>query len=209
MRSFDHGADIVIHSVNKLLAGHSDATLGYVAARDQDLQARFGAFATTAGLTASPFDCWLADRGLQSFEFELRYDRAETSAAALADAIADMDGVSGVIYPGRADHPDHARAARLLRGRNGNMVTFHMTGGRGAANALIRAANNIAFAPNLGDIGTTLSHPATSSHRALTVGERARLGFDEGSFRVSIGVEPVELLIAEFAAATDAARREG
>lgn len=89
------------------------------------------------------------------------------------------------------------------------MVTFHVTGGRGAANALIRAANNIAFAPTLGDIGTTLSHPATSSHRALTVGERARLGLDEGSFRVSVGVEPVEQLTTEFAAAIDAARVEG
>ena len=195
----------MIPSVTKLLAGHSDATLGYVAARNQDLQARITAFATTTGLTASPYDCWLADRGLHSFE--LRYDRAEANAAALADAIADIDGVSGVIYPGRADHPDHARAARLLRGRNGNMVTFHVIGGRTAANKLVHAAGDIAFAPTLGDIGTTLSHPATSSHRGLSVDEHARLGLHEGSFRISVGVEPVELLI--FIAAIDAARPRG
>lgn len=207
IRPFDHGADIVIHSVTKLLAGHSDATLGYVAARNQDLQARVADFATTTGLTASPFDCWLADRGLHSFE--LRYDRAEANAAALADAIAEMDGVSGVIYPGRADHPDHERAARLLRGRNGNMVTFHVAGGRTVANRLVRAAGDVAFAPTLGDIGTTLSHPATSSHRMLSVDERLRLGLHEGSFRISVGIEPVELLVPEFTAAIDAARRGG
>lgn len=207
IRPFEHSADIVIHSVTKLLAGHSDATLGYVAARDPDLQARIAAFATTLGLTASPFDCWLADRGLHSFE--LRYDRAEANAAALADAIADMTGVTGVIYPGRADHPDRARAESLLRGRNGNMVTFHVTGGRAAANALVRAGANLAFAPTLGDIGTTLSHPATSSHRALSSEMRARLGLHEGSFRISVGVEPIELLIGEFEAAIDAARRSG
>lgn len=207
IRPFEHGADIAIHSVTKLLTGHSDATLGYVAARDPDLQARIAAFATTLGLTASPFDCWLADRGLHSFE--LRYDRAEANAAALADAIADMAGVTGMIYPGRADHPDRARAESLLRGRNGNMVTFHVPGGRAAANALVRAGENIAFAPTLGDVGTTLSHPATSSHRTLSADGRARLGLHDGSFRISVGVEPIELLIAEFEAAIGAARRAG
>ena len=178
-----------------------------MAARDPDLQARIAAFVTTLALTATPFDRWLADRGLHFFE--LRYDRAGANTAALADAIADLPGVTEVIYPGRADHPDRARAERLLRGRNGNMVAFHIDGERAAANALVRAAGNTAFAPKLGDIGTTLSRPATSSHGALSADGRARLGLHEGSFRVSVGVEPVELLISEFEAAIDAAQRAG
>jgi len=203
-RPFEHGADIVLHSVTKLLAGHSDVTLGWVAAREPEIRAAMLGTSVTLGLTPSPFDCWLAERGLYSFE--LRYDRAEENAARLADAIAPLPGVKRVLYPMRPDHPDHNRAAHLLSGRGGTMVTFEIEGGRAHTNALVQAAGNIAFAPTLGDIGTTLSHPATSSHRALTPERRAQLGLGEGVFRVSVGVEPVEILIAEFTEAIAAAR---
>ncbi|WP_035248328.1 trans-sulfuration enzyme family protein [Actibacterium atlanticum] len=196
-RPFDHGADVVLHSVTKLLAGHSDVTLGYVAARDKTLRDKIYTLAVTMGLTPSPFDCWLAERGLYSFE--LRYDRAEENAAQLADFLAGQEAVKRVLYPGRADHPDHTRAAALLGARFGNMVSFELHGGRTAANAFTQACPDVAFAPTLGDIGTTLSHPASSSHRALTAEGRAALGISEGFFRVSVGVEPIELLKQEFA----------
>lgn len=202
-RPFEHGADIVIHSVTKLLAGHSDATLGYAVARDPALQKAIYDTSVTLGLTPSPFDCWLAERGL--FSFELRYDRAEENARALADALAGMAGVKRVLYPGRADHPDHARAVALLGARTGNMLSFELEGGRAAANAFTRACPQIAFAPTLGDIGTTLSHPPSSSHRALSPEARAALGIGEGFFRVSVGVEPIDLLIEEMSAAVAAA----
>ncbi len=202
-RPMDHDADIVVHSVTKLLAGHSDATLGYVAARDPAKMKAIYDTAVTLGLTPSPFDCWLAERGLMSFD--LRYDRAEANAAALADAVADMPGVTRVLYPARRDHPDHDRAASLMGERGGNMLSFEIEGGRAAANAVVRAVPQIAFAPTLGDIGTTLSHPATSSHRALTSDARAALGISEGFFRVSVGVEDAGLLIRDFRAALAAA----
>ncbi|WP_417599397.1 trans-sulfuration enzyme family protein [Pararhodobacter oceanensis] len=203
-RPFEHGADIVIHSVTKILAGHSDATLGYVAAQDPELRRAIYDFAVTTGMTASPFDCWLAERGLYSFE--LRYDRAEQNAALLADHIAGLPGVTRVLYPTQRDHPDHNRAVSLLGERGGHMVSFEIAGGRAAANALTRAAPDIAFAPTLGDIGTTLSHPASSSHRALGVEARKALGISEGFFRVSVGVEDIELLKAEFEAAVTASQ---
>jgi len=206
-RPFDHGADVVIHSVTKLLAGHSDATLGYVAARDPMHRRAIYDRAVTLGLTPSPFDCWLAERGLYSFE--LRYDRAEANAARLADHLAGLPGVRRVLYPMRADHPDHDRARKLLGARGGNMVSFEISGGRAAANALTRAAPQIAFAPTLGDIGTTLSHPASSSHRALSPEGRAALGISEGFFRVSAGVEDIDLLIRDFTAAVAAATGQG
>ncbi|MWD28121.1 aminotransferase class I/II-fold pyridoxal phosphate-dependent enzyme [Aquicoccus sp. SCR17] len=205
IRPVEWGADIVLHSVTKLLAGHSDATLGWVAAKDPALAERLRVFAVTAGLTASPFDCWLAERGLMSFD--LRFDRAESTAALLAEYLASEE--VRVIYPGRDDHPDAARAAHLLGGRACNMVSFELLGGRAAANAFARAADGIAFAPTLGDVGTTLSHPASSSHRALAPEERERLGLTEGFFRVSVGLEEPEALIAVFAAGLDAARRAG
>jgi cystathionine gamma-synthase len=202
-RPFDHGADIVIHSVTKLLAGHSDATLGWVAATSPERNAAMRDAAMSWGLTPSPFDCWLAERGLHSFD--LRFERASATAARLAEALASMEGVAQVLYPGRADHPDHNRAGDLLRGRFGNMLSFRLKGGRAQANAFLRAAEHIAFAPTLGDVSTTLSHPASSSHRALSVEERARLGVDEGFIRVSVGIEDADQLIGEIRSAVAAA----
>jgi cystathionine gamma-synthase len=155
------------------------------------------------GLTASPFDCWLAERGL--FTFDLRYDRAEANARALADRLAGLPGVTRVLYPMRADHPDHNRAVALLEGRGSHMVSFEIAGGRAEANALVRAAQGIAFAPTLGDVTTTLSHPASSSHRGLTPERRAALGMPEGFFRVSAGCEATDALCDAFAAAVAAA----
>ncbi len=201
---FAHGADVVIHSVTKILAGHSDATLGYVAARDPALMKAIYDFAVTTGMTPSPFDCWLAERGLYSFE--LRYDRSEANAEALAAHLAGLPGVRRVLYPTRSDHPDHNRAVGLLGARGGHMVSFEIEGGRAAANRLTRAAPNIAFAPTLGDIGTTLSHPASSSHRGLGAEGRAALGISEGFFRISVGVEDIALLCREFEAAIAASQ---
>ena len=206
-RPFAHGADIVIHSVTKMLAGHSDVTLGYVACRDATDRKAIYDFATTTGMTPSPFDCWLAERGLYSFH--LRYDRAEQNAALLGDHLARLKGIKRVIYPTRTDHPDHNRAIGLLGRRGGHMLSFELEGGRSAANALTRAMPDLAFAPTLGDVGTTLSHPASSSHRAVAEADRLAQGISEGFFRISVGVEDIELLKRDFtagAAAADASR---
>jgi len=196
-RPADWGADIVIHSVTKLLAGHSDATLGYVAARDPDLRDGIETLCVTMGLTASPFDCWLAERGLLTFE--MRYTRAEANAKTLADWLAGTQTVKRVLYPTRPDHPDHNRAADLLGVRGSHMLSFEIQGGRAAANALVTALPEVAFAPTLGDAATTLSHPASSSHRALSAEARTELGISEGFFRVSVGCETAEDLVAWFA----------
>ena len=201
-RPFEHGADIVIHSVTKLLAGHSDAMLGWVCARDPALQKRIETTAITLGLTPSPFDCWLAERGLHTFS--LRHAQAQRTASALAQCLAELPGVRRVLYPGRSDHPDYRRAEALLPNM-GNMVSFEIDGGREAANRLVRAMPEVAFAPTLGDVATTLSHPPSSSHRALTTEGRTRLGITEGFFRVSVGVEPTELVLSRFVTAVAAA----
>lgn len=196
---FQHGADIVVHSVTKLLGGHSDVTLGYVAAREPEHRQRIYDTVVTWGLTPSPFDCWLAERGLHSFE--LRYDRAQSNAEQLADHLAELNGVETVLYPGRTDHPDHERAIQVLGVNFGNMVSFRISGGRDAANRLVKAAPDIPFAPTLGDVATTLSHPSSSSHRGLTQEDRAAIGITEGFFRVSVGIEDVDLLIEELSTA--------
>jgi len=203
IRGIDMGADVVVHSVTKLLAGHADVTLGYVHAHDADHARAIYDTATTMGLTPSPFDCWLAERGLMTFD--LRFARAQGNAAALADMLAAAPQVARVLYPGRADHPDHARAATLLGGRFGNMVTFDLAAdagdGRAVANRFVRAASGLPFAPTLGDVATTLSHPASSSHRGLSPADRAAIGIAERTFRVSVGIEPEDFLRAAFARA--------
>lgn len=203
IRPFDHGADIVIHSVTKLLSGHSDVMLGYAVARDPDLTEKMRIFAVTTGLTPSPFDCWLAERGMLTFD--LRFDRAQATAVALADHLAGLPGVKRVIYPLRHDHPDHDRAAALLGGQGCNMVSFELDGGRAQANAFARGAEGLSFAPTLGDVGTTLSHPASSSHRGMTAQERAAQGLTEGFFRVSVGLEEPDALLKVFSEAVAAA----
>lgn len=203
-RPFDHGADVVVHSVTKLLAGHSDVTLGYVAANDPVRHEALYDAITTWGLNGSPFDCWLAERGLNTFD--LRFQRAQENAKALADHLRGLPGVVQVLYPGEDDHPDRDLARDLLQGNNSHMVSFTLDAERAGVNAFVRAAENIAFAPTLGDVGTTISHPASSSHRGLTVEERAALGISEGFIRVSVGVEDIDLLKREFTAAVAAAR---
>ncbi|MEM9369848.1 MAG: aminotransferase class I/II-fold pyridoxal phosphate-dependent enzyme [Pseudomonadota bacterium] len=201
-RPFEHGADIVIHSVTKMLAGHSDVTLGYVAAKDLDLRQRLCDVVITWGMTPSPFDCWLAERGLHTFD--LRFDKAQENAADLADHLAGLAKVDAVLYPARPDHPDHNRAVGFLAG-GGTMVSFRLSGGREEVNRFLRAAEHLPFAPTLGDVATTLSHPASSSHRILTEQERATLGITEGFVRVSVGIEEINLLKREFEEAIAAA----
>lgn len=207
LRPYDLGADVVIHSVTKLLAGHSDVTLGYVSARDPAHRTAIYDMIATLGLTASPFDCWLAERGLYSFD--LRYDRSEENAKALAEGLAGAPGMKRVIYPGRPDHPDHNRAVGLLGSRTGNMLSFEIEGGRETANRFTKACANIPFAPTLGDIGSTLSHPISSSHRAVAPELRAKAGISEGFFRLSVGTEPAEVLLEELLSALKEATGAG
>jgi cystathionine gamma-synthase len=192
------GADVVFHSITKMLAGHSDVTLGAICG-GRDLLAPVRDTIVTWGLNGSAFDCWLAERGMNTLE--LRVDRANENAAALAEVLGRDPAVQRVFYPGRTDHPDHAVARRLFGERCGNMVTFEIDGGRDAVNRFLQALQSIPFAPTLGDVSTIVSHPAVTSHRGLTAEAREALGIREGTIRVSVGVEAFALLEGEFRAA--------
>jgi cystathionine beta-lyase/cystathionine gamma-synthase len=194
LRPLDLGADFVIESLTKLIGGHSDVTLGAVCGRN-GLGERVQQVRSIWGLAVSPFECWLAARGLGTLG--LRVEAACANAAALADWLADQPGVSRVLYPGRADHADHALARRLLGGRFGNMLCFELEGGRAAVNRFMRQAPGVPFSPSLGDVVTTCSHPATTSHRFVTPQERERQGITDGLIRLSVGAEPLVRVRAE------------
>jgi cystathionine gamma-synthase len=205
LRPLSLGAHVVFHSITKMLAGHSDVTLGAVCAA-RELMTPMRDTIVTWGLNGSAFDCWLAERGMNTLE--LRVVRANANAAALADFLSRQAGVQRVFYPGRADHPDHAVARRLFGAQFGNMVTFELAGGRDPVNRFMRALDSIPFAPTLGDVSTMISHPAVTSHRGLTAEAREGLGIREGTIRVSVGVEEFAMLEEEFGAALSAVGTE-
>jgi cystathionine beta-lyase/cystathionine gamma-synthase len=185
-RPLEHGADLVVESLTKMIGGHSDVTLGLVCGRG-DFLAQVKQVVSIWGLASNPFDCWLASRGLATLPLRMR--AASAHAAALADWLRDQAGVVRVIYPGMADHPDHDLARRLLDGGFGNMLCFELAGGREAVNRFLRQARNIPFSPSLGNTTTTCSHPAATSHRYVSPAERKRQGISDGLIRLSVGVE--------------------
>lgn len=187
-RPIERGATFVMHSVTKLIGGHSDVTLGAVAGPREGID-RIRAVASTYGQTGNPFDCWLARRGLSTLS--LRVARTSATALDLAGRLEALPNVRRVHYPGLPSHPDHALARRLLTGGFGAMVSFDL-GTREAANRLIRGLRHIPFAPSLGDVQTTLSHPCATSHRGQDPELLNRLGITPGLVRLSVGLEDVE-----------------
>jgi cystathionine gamma-synthase len=189
------GADFVMESLTKMIAGHSDVTLGLVCGNDADMLPAINTAVSIWGLASNPFDCFLAERGLATLDLRMR--AACDTAMKLADWLADQPGVSRVWYPSRDDHPDRAIAERVLAGGFGHMVCFELEGGRPAVNRFIHAAPGIPFSPSLGHCATTLSHPATTSHRYVSPAEKKRQGITDGLIRLSVGVEPIEQIQKE------------
>src|SRR5262249_6752704 len=105
--------------------------------------------------------------------------------------------VTRVVYPGLPEHPDHALAGTLLQGGFGNMLCFELTGGRDAVNRFLRLAPAIPFSPSLGNTTTTLSHPATTSHRYVSPAERKRQEMSDGLIRLSVGIEDLDKIKEE------------
>lgn len=192
-RPVELGADFVYESLTKIMNGHSDVLLGVVCGAaigwEQVVQT-----VVTFGLSAAPFDCWLAARGLGTLA--LRADRANDNALIAAEFLADRAECERVDYAGLTTHCDHTLARRQFGGRFGSMLSFTLRGGRAAADRFIAAAKRIPFAPSLGDLSTTLSHPESTSHRGLTPAERERLGISGGTVRLSVGVESPEAVVA-------------
>jgi cystathionine beta-lyase/cystathionine gamma-synthase len=186
------GADLVMESLTKVLNGHSDVMLGFLGGREA-MWERVPQVISTWGLASSPFDCWLAQRGLVTAH--LRVERACHNALAAAEFLkSQAPRVAAVHYPGLTNHPHHAVAQRQFGGLFGTIVTFDLAGGRSAADAFIARANQIPFCPSLGEVSTTLSHPETTSHRGLTTEQRSALGITGGTIRLSVGTESIDFI---------------
>jgi cystathionine beta-lyase/cystathionine gamma-synthase len=198
-----HGADVVVHSGTKFLGGHSDLTIGALAG-SAEAMGRIRSLLATFGGTASPFDCWLTVRSIKTLA--LRMERASANALAVARFLAGRSEVAWVSYPGLESHPHYERACRLLRNGFGAMVAFDLAGGNEAAERFIASLRYIRFAPSLGDVSTTLSHPAKTSHRGYPPEQRERLGITGGLIRLSVGIERADDIIADLERGLDALR---
>ncbi|MGN6605914.1 MAG: trans-sulfuration enzyme family protein [Jatrophihabitans sp.] len=187
----DRGADLVMHSVTKYLGGHSDVLGGVLVARDDDLVARLRTRRTLTGGIASPFDAYLALRGVRTLS--VRLERAQANAQHLAEKLAADPRVARVRYPGLADDPGHERAARQYRGF-GAIVSFEPVGGRAAAEAVCDRVELITHGTSLGGVESLIER------RARHAGDRAS-GVPEGLLRLSVGIEHVDDLWADLDAA--------
>jgi cystathionine beta-lyase/cystathionine gamma-synthase len=190
VKPLELGAALVVESLTKMIGGHGDVTLGAVCGRgdpDLHIDEQIHAAISNWGLSSHPFECWLAERGLSTLP--LRMQAASTSAAALADWLPRQAGVTHVVYPGRADHPDHELARRLLRKGFGNLLCFELAGGREAVNRFMRQATRIPYCTSMGTTITTCS-PALTLAGPVSPAGSPRQPVGGGLIRLSVGIEP-------------------
>jgi cystathionine beta-lyase/cystathionine gamma-synthase len=194
IRPLSLGADAVVHSATKFLAGHDDVVAGILVG-NSDLIARARETAIRMGPSLGPFDAWLTVRGIKTFA--LRIERVCSNAFGVAKYLKEHAAIQNVYYPGLETHPQHEIIRKTMRGIGGGMVSFELKGGRETVETFLKNLGLIRFAPTLGGVTTTISHPATTSHRALTAAQRAEAGVSDTLLRLSIGIEDPQDLIAE------------
>lgn len=193
-RPLEWGADLVMESLTKIMNGHSDVLLGLLCGQSSAWE-RVPQTHITWGATAGPFECWLADRGLSTLA--LRSERASANALHLAQALQARPAVAAVHYPGLPTHPNYETARRQFGGQSGAMIAFELaTSGPAADQFIARVGRQIPFAPSLGDVSTTLSHPASTSHRGYSAAEQAALGITDRLIRLSVGIESAQSILA-------------
>ena len=202
-RPLELGADLVAESGTKFLGGHSDVIAGVVAG-DRALIADVERVQIDTGGTLGPLEAFLVLRGILTLA--IRVERHAASAAALAAWLERQDGVHAVLYPGLPSHPQHDVALRQFRpGVAGGMLAFEVEGGRVAGRAIIDALTLPELTASLGSVHTMVVHPPSTSHRQSTEAELLDAGITPGLLRVSVGLEDLEDLQADFAAALTAA----
>jgi len=189
------GADVVIYSATKNLSGHADVVGGVVVGKPSWIDGA-RAFAHTFGPTLGPFDAWLTLRGIRTLA--VRMTRHTSNALQLARFFETQPAVSRVNYPELEASPFCARARQLLPSGAGALLSFELAGGKPALEAMLGRLRLVRLMPSLGNVATTLSHPASTSHRGLDPTERSRAGISDGLVRCSVGLEHPDDLLEDF-----------
>ncbi len=194
-RPLDLGADIVIHSATKYLDGQG-RVLGGAVLGNKDLLEPVYAFLRTAGPTLSAFNAWVFVKGLETLA--LRMEAHSRNALELALWLEQQPQVSRVLYPGLPSHPQYDLAKHQQKS-GGGIVAFEVKGGQQAAWRVVDATRMISITANLGDVKTTLTHPATTTHGRLSADQRNAAGISDGLLRVAVGLESVRDIQADLA----------
>jgi cystathionine gamma-synthase/methionine-gamma-lyase len=201
LRPLELGANIVVHSATKYLAGHGDA-LGGVVVTDQAHFETLKTLYRTMGPNLGPFEAYLTMRGIKTLA--LRMERQCQNACKVASWLQQHPRVGRVYFPGDPQHPDAATVARLLpKNQAGAMVAFELRGaekedaGKRAVFAFMEKLKMIVRATSLGDVHTMVLYPAMASHRDLSPKHRQRLGIGDNLVRVSVGIEAIDDIILD------------
>ncbi len=192
------GADVVVHSTTKYINGHSDVVGGAVICADRSLHDTVCWWANALGLAGSPFDSFLTLRGLRTLDARLRVH--QDNASELAAWLDVQPDIARVYYPGLTSHPGHEIAARQQRGF-GAMLGIELRGGEPAVRAFLSGLRFFTLAESLGGVESLIAHPATMTHAAMTPAARAKAGIVDGLLRLSVGIESVDDLRDDLAAA--------
>lgn len=182
------GADLVIHSATKYLDGQGRCIGGAVLGSEELGEQIFG-FLRSAGTTMSPFNAWVFLKGLETLK--LRMDAHSKAALDLAQWLERQPAVSRVYYPGLESHPQHLLAAQQQTGYGG-VLSFEVRGGQAGAWRLIDATQMISITANLGDVKSTITHPATTTHGRLSDEDKVACGITDSLVRVAVGLENIE-----------------
>ena len=202
-RPFQFGADLVVHSTTKYLNGHSDGVGGVVIAREAELGQRLHTVQNNVGAILGPFDAYLVLRGLKTLA--VRMGVHEANARNLASFLLSRREISRVLYPGLANHPQHALARQQQSGFGG-MIAFDLGSVEKAA-VFCNTVKLFTLAESLGGVESLVCHPATMTHASVPAEERLRLGIGDGMVRLSVGIEDAADLEADLARALDAAAK--
>ena len=194
LRPLEFGADIVMHSTTKYLAGHNQIIGGVLITNHEHVFDKMKYIQKTIGAVSSPFDCWLNLSGLKTLH--LRMKRHEESAPQVAAFLEAHPKIDRVLYPGLPSHPQHAIAKAQMSGFSG-MITFELKGGTEAGKTLMNNVQLCGLAESLGSVETMITHPASMTHVDVPVEDRRKRGLTDGLVRLSVGIEDVEDIIVD------------
>jgi methionine-gamma-lyase len=198
-RPLSLGADVVTHSTTKYLSGHGLIIGGAIATRHPDLldphKTKLFLTSKVFGGTPSPFDAWLTNIGLKTFE--LRMQRHVENASQVASWLEDHPKVSRVYYPGLSSFPGHDVAMNQMVNGFGGMLSFELKGGYNAGVQLMQSLEIITLAVSLGNVDSLIEHPASMTHAAVSPEDRLDAGITDALIRFSVGIENIEDVISD------------
>lgn len=194
-RPLELGADIVMHSVTKYLAGHSDVVMGAIVVNDSDLAQKLAFLQNACGATPGPQDCFLVLRGIKTLH--LRMKAHNENGASVAQYLSTHPKVETVYYPGLPSHKNHALAARQMNGFGG-MVSFSLYGDSiEQAFGFFGKIKIFSLAESLGGVESMINHPASMTHASIPKEEREKAGLKDTLLRLSVGIEDIEDIVAD------------